>query len=435
MNASSSPQAHRSRLNRRVVALFLAFMLLHQADRLLIGPLKEPISRDFGLNNFQFGLVISGALLVSTILYPIWGVLYDRYARPKLLALASFIWGSTTWLSALAPTYPTFLITRASTGIDDSSYPGLYSLVADYFPPERRGRVYGLLQTAQPLGYLIGMVLALTLGQLIGWRPLYYLTGALGIVLAILIWRGVPEVPRGRSEPEFADLVEVPQFRFSWPAVRNVLQRPTMWFIFAQGFAGVFPWNVLTYFFFDYLASERGYTPLQVLGIMGSVVILLSLGYTLGGYLGDRWFRQRVQGRVLAAILGIFLGMVFLGTALRLPVTQSTPFVILVLLSALFMPFAAPNVLATIYDVTVPEVRSTAQAVEYFIENIGAATAPALAGWLADQTSLGFAMFMVVVGAWTLCLLLYLGALFTLPGDVQSLRQEMQHRAATSQAA
>jgi len=52
------------------------------------------------------------------------------------------------------PTYPAFVVTRASTGIDDSSYPGLYSLISDYFGPTMRGKVYGLLQLSQPLGYM-----------------------------------------------------------------------------------------------------------------------------------------------------------------------------------------------------------------------------------------------------------------------------------------
>ena len=85
-----------------VLLIFFVFMLLHQTDRLLIGPLKGPISGDFQISNTQFGMVISGALVVGTILYPIWGYLYDRFARSKLLALTSSIWGSTTWLSAIA---------------------------------------------------------------------------------------------------------------------------------------------------------------------------------------------------------------------------------------------------------------------------------------------------------------------------------------------
>src|SRR4030065_2391895 len=124
-----------------VVAVFFAFMLLHQSDRLLIGPLTTPIMETYGINEVQMGYVFSGALLVSALLDPIWGYLYDRYARAKLLALASFIWGSTTWLSAIAPTYPIFVASRASTGIDDSSYPGLYSLISDYFGPSVRGKM------------------------------------------------------------------------------------------------------------------------------------------------------------------------------------------------------------------------------------------------------------------------------------------------------
>ena len=157
-----------SRYRWFVVVVFFLFMLLHQTDRLMIGPMQETIEQEFGIDDQQWGLINSGALLVGTVLYPLWGYLYDRFARPRLLALASFIWGLTTWVSAIAPTFRSFLFTRASTGIDDSAYPGLYSLVADYFGPNLRGKVYGLLQLAQPLGYLIGMLLVLMVAWVVG---------------------------------------------------------------------------------------------------------------------------------------------------------------------------------------------------------------------------------------------------------------------------
>ncbi len=106
-----------------VVIIFSLFMLLHQTDKLLIGSLQLPISETFKLNDFQWGLINSGALIVGTILYPIWGYLYDKYSRAKLLALASFVWGATTWLSSIVKTYPAFLATRSSTGIDDFCLP------------------------------------------------------------------------------------------------------------------------------------------------------------------------------------------------------------------------------------------------------------------------------------------------------------------------
>ncbi|MBC8332334.1 MAG: MFS transporter, partial [Anaerolineae bacterium] len=231
-------------------------MLLHQSDKLLIGPLTPNIIAEFGITKTQMGAVLTGALIVGTVLYPLWGYLYDRFARAKLLALASFIWGCTTWLSAIVRTYPGFLAARASTGIDDSSYPGLYSLIADYFGPSLRGKIYGLLQLTQPIGYLLGMILALMLAPSIGWRSVFYITGGSGILLAILIFFFVKEVPRGQAEPEFKGLEVIGQYRFSWEQARAVFKKRTMWFIFLQGFAGVFPWNVITYWFFTYLAEE-----------------------------------------------------------------------------------------------------------------------------------------------------------------------------------
>ncbi|MBN2044814.1 MAG: MFS transporter [Anaerolineales bacterium] len=424
----------KPRYRWNVVVIFFFFMLLHQTDKLLIGPLKGPISEEFHITNTQFGMVISGALIVGTVLYPIWGYLYDRFARAKLLALASFIWGATTWLSAIVRTYGGFVATRASTGIDDSSYPGLYSLVADYFEPTTRSKVYGILQLSQPIGYLLGMVLALMVAPGLGWRNVFYITGGLGIVIAVLIFFGVKEMPRGKSEPEFSGMEEITTFKFSWNEAKAIFKKKTMWFIFGQGFAGVFPWNVITYFFFDYLAKERGYDENAVLFTMAPIVLILASGYFVGGALGDWAFKRNRKGRILVSSTGVIMGAVFLLLALNTPVENRTQFFILMSATAIFMPLSSPNVLATIYDVTVPEVRSTAQSVEYFIENSGAAFAPILAGIIADAFNMGTAILWVSVSAWVVCFLIYLGALLFIDNDIQALRDEMGKRAAAEQA-
>jgi MFS family permease len=427
-----------------VVLVFFFFTLLHQTDKLMIGSLQIPVSKTFNLNDLQWGLVNTGALIVGTLFYPIWGYLYDRFARPTLLALASFIWGATTWLSSLVKTYPQFLGTRSSTGIDDSAYPGMYSLVADYFVPKVRGKVYGLLQLAQPLGYLLGMILALMIAPMLegkffhleGWRSIFLITGFLGIIMAVVIYFGIKEVPRGQSEPEFAGLDEIGQTRFNWPALKDALKKRTMWFVFLQGFAGVFPWNVITYFFFGYLMLERGYDNTSALLTMGPVVIILAAGYFVGGALGDWLFKRTLKGRILISSVGVLLGAFFLFLALRTPVADKTTFFIFMSLTAIFMPFSSPNVISTIFDITLPEVRSSAQAVEYFVENSGAALAPTLAGAIALAAgSKQFAIMTVCVTAWLLCFCLYLGALFFVDKDIKSLRTQLASRAAQNKAA
>lgn len=417
-----------------VVVIFFAFMLLHQSDKLLIGPLTPDIIKEFNITKTQMGAILTGALIVGTLLYPIWGYLYDRFARAKLLALASFIWGATTWLSAVVRTYPAFLGTRASTGIDDSAYPGLYSLIADYFGPQMRGKIYGILQLAQPLGYLAGMLLALMVAPSIGWRSVFYLTGSLGIVLAVLIFFGVKEMPRGQAEPEFEGMEDITQFHFSWEAARDVIRKRTMWFIFLQGFAGVFPWNVITYWFFTYLEEERNYDANSVLFTMAPVILILAAGYFVGGALGDWLFKRTHKGRIIVSSIGVLMGAVFLFLALETPIEARGTFFILMVLTAIFMPLSSPNVISTVYDITLPEVRSTAQAVEYFIENGGAALAPLMAGIIADATNLHTAILTISITAWLLCFLLYLGALFFIDGDINTLRTQMVKRATQEKA-
>lgn len=416
-----------------VVAVFFFFMLLHQSDKLLIGTLTPNIMATFGITMTQMGAVSTGALIVGALFYPIWGYLYDRYARAKLVALASFIWGATTWLNALAPTYPAFLATRSSTGIDDSSYPGIYSLVSDYFEPKMRGKVNGLLQVAMPLGFLLGMILALALRDTIGWRGVFYITGTLGILLAFVIFFVVKEPARGSSEPELADMELMGTYRFSWPIARGLFKKRTLRLLFLQGFFGVFPWNVISYWFFTYLEKERGYSGAALFVTMGLAVIVLALGYPLGGALGDALFKRTPRGRAIVATIGILTGAVLLIITLSVPAANQGLFLILLALTALFIPFSAPNVVSTVFDVTLPEVRSTAMSIQYFIESAGAALAPLIAGFIADRSSLQTSILLICVSAWLVCGVVFATLIRLVPRDIDVLRGQMRARAEEEQ--
>jgi len=425
----------KSRYRWFVVVMFFFFMLLHQADRLLIGPLTTPIMEEFRIDEAKMGLVSSFAILVAAIMYPVWGYLYDRYARAKLIALASFIWGSTTWLNAIAPNYTTFLITRSSTGIDDSSYPGIYSLLADYFGPTIRGKVYGLIETAMPLGYMLGMILATLLRDTLGWRKVFILTGSLGILLAIVLFFGLREPTRGRAEPEMADLDRVPSYHFDRKVALELLRRKSLLFLFAQGFFGVFPWQVITFWFFRFLETERGFSTGETTSVMMVAILALSAGYFVGGSIGDFFFKRDYRGRALTGATGVLLGAILLTITLRIPAGQLLPFMIFMCLTGLTMSIAAPNVQATIHDVAEPEVRSTAQATLSFIENIGSAVAPALAGYIAVRSSLGNAILTICVSTWLVCAFLFLGVARYIRQDAERLRRVMRERAEATVAA
>lgn len=419
-----------------VVLIFFIFMLLHQTDKLLINPMAAQIYDEWGLTDTQWGAISTAALVIGAIFYPLWGYLYDRYSRGKLLSLASFIWGATTWLSAIAPSYNAFLVTRASTGVDDSSYPGLYSLIADYFSPEKRGKIYGLLQLTQPLGYMAGLILATTFAVTTGWRNVFFLTGGLGVVLSIVIFFTVKDIPRGTSEPEFDSVEEVGNFRFEWSKVKDVFKKRSLLFMYLQGFFGVFPWNTITSFIFIYLADERGYLESEVLMTMAPAILILAAGYPVGGALGDHFFKKNKKGRVLVAMTGVLMGAVLLFITLNAPLGNKLAFGILLAFTAFFIPFASPNVTSTVNDIALPEIRSTALAIQYFIESSGAALSPLIPGILADAlrrssdpSPRGTAMLLICISTWLLCGLFFFLTSRIITGDINELHVELDERA------
>jgi MFS transporter, Spinster family, sphingosine-1-phosphate transporter len=418
-----------------VIAIFFGFMLLHQIDMLLIGPLTSSVIDTFKITYTQMGLVTTGALVVGTVLYPIWGWLYDRFSRAKLLALAAFIWGSTTWLGAIAPTYPLFVAARATTGIDDSSYPGIYSLVSDYFEPGKRGKIYGLLEISSPLGYLIGMVMAMFLGGVIGWRGVFYITGSLGLLVAALMFFFLKEAPRGQAEPEMQGMETITLRKFSWKAAFDMFKRPTLIMLFIQGFFGSFPWNVIAFWFFVYLEKERGYSSDAILFTMAPAVIIMAAGYPAGGALGDWLFKKNMRGRMFVSAFGVIAGAILLLFTMNIGMNQNLLFMIMLCATGFFVPFASTNVVSTVFDITLPEVRSTANAVEKVIEGAGAMLAPLITGIIADKTSLKNAIIILCVGAWLICFAFFISVIALVPRDIDKMRNVMAERARLEKAA
>jgi len=226
-----------------------------------------------------------------------------------------------------------------------------------------------------------------------------------------------------------AGLEQVGVYRFDLKQLRGLLRKRSLVLLFVQGFFGVFPWKVLTYWFFRYLETERNYTTAQATTTMMVAILALSSGYFIGGMLGDYLFRRTPRGRVIVAIAGVVLGAISLVVALSVPSENQTLFMVLMAVTGVLMPFAAPNVVSTVYDVTPPEVRSTALAGLNFMEVLGSATAPFLAGVIAVQSSLHNAILIISTSAWILCAIFFVGVAYLVPRDISTLRALMQDRA------
>jgi hypothetical protein len=110
--------------------------------------------------------------------------------------------------------------------------------------------------------------------------------------------------------------------------VKDVFKKKSLVLLFLQGFFGVFPWNTIIAFIFIYLSEERGYLESEVLMTMAPAVIILALGYPIGGALGDHFFKKSKKGRVMVALTGVLTGALLLFITLNIPTSARLLFVI-----------------------------------------------------------------------------------------------------------
>jgi predicted MFS family arabinose efflux permease len=121
------------------------------------------------------------------------------------------LWSLATAATGLTQNFWQLALARVSVGIGEAGgSPPSHSLVSDYFPPERRARALGIVSAGGSAGVLAGLFIGGHLGELIGWRATFYVVGAAGVLLALVIRFTVREPPRGRYDPEGATRTQPP---------------------------------------------------------------------------------------------------------------------------------------------------------------------------------------------------------------------------------
>ncbi len=189
--------------------LFLGYLAAFM-DRSILTLLVVPIEKDLGLNNVQLG-VLQGLAFVT--FYVLMGLplafAIDRINRRNVVAAGIGFWSVMTCFSGLARSFNGFFLARVGVGAGEGTIlPGATSLVADYFPPAKRGRALGLFASGIYLGNSLSLIGAgVLLGHLQGrithlgffgdlkpWQMVLLVAGLTGlpVALAALFMREPP---------------------------------------------------------------------------------------------------------------------------------------------------------------------------------------------------------------------------------------------------
>ena len=375
-----------------VLAFLSGVNLLNYIDRQILYAVFPPIQAELGLSDTQLGLLASAFMWVYLSTAPVFGLLADRWSRPRLMAWGVGIWSVATAFSGMVRTHAQLVFGRAAVGIGEASYGAVApAMLSDYFPPERRGRALAAFSMAIPAGSALGYLLGGILEQTAGWRAAFFVVAVPGLLLAWSVGRlseperggaeGRIRAATGRSAPRAVDYVELLRTR---SYVLNCLAMTAM--TFAVG--GLAAWVP------TYLTRVRGMELAQANLTFGVLTLISGVGGTVaGGWIGDRLLTRVRSAYFLVSGVGMALSVPCAAAVIL--VEDRTWVLIAIFLAEVFIFLNTGPLNAIIANVSRPEVRATAYAVNIFIIHaLGDAVSPTVVGMVSDRVGLAAAFWI-----------------------------------------
>ncbi|HUL02317.1 MAG TPA: MFS transporter [Gemmatimonadales bacterium] len=379
-----------ARLARRGLIVLTAINLVNYLDRYVPAALGPSLRAALSLSDTQFGLLTSGFIVVYMLAAPVFGALGDRGARPRLIALGIFAWSLATALGGLAWSFASLLAARAAVGIGEAAYGTIApTLLADYYAPPLRGRIFSVFYAAIPIGSALSYVLSGQLDAHFGWRSAFLVAGFPGVLLALLAL-GLEDPPRGARETEAL----VPPSRGAYGTLAH--NRPYV--LTVLGYAAyTFALGGMAAFMPMFLTRVRGLPAgTATAGFGGILVVTGFVGTAIGGWIGDSLLRYTRQAYLwvsgVATVAAAPLVLVGL-TSPTPPVYWGSIVAAEVLLFASTGPINS-----AIINAVAPSIRATAVAASILAIHIfGDVPSPTILGALSDHTSLGQAVLIIPV--------------------------------------
>ncbi len=295
--------------------ILFALNLVDEFDIQAFAILGPNIKDAFGLSNAGLGGLRAAAALAGLFI-PIIGFLGDRSNRVRLAWIGAAVWGCFAIGTGLVPATMVGLLAFMRFGSGTAKLvngPVHTSLLADYYPPQIRGRVFGFHRSGDAWAAILGPALAGLIAYALGWRYAFFL---LAIPTFFFVWltlrlkepvRGITDDPDAATEVAQEDAVPFAR------AVRWLYSVPTLKRMFVGAFCtglGGIAYGTYSSVYLDevFKVDELGR------GIIASAGAPFALvAFVIGGRITDRLIRTKTMAHVT-----MFFGFSIVGLAVTL---------------------------------------------------------------------------------------------------------------------
>ena len=372
-----------------VVAVLVVAFTFSFIDRQILSLLVQPMKRDLAISDFEMSLLqgFAFAIFYTLVGLPI-GRMVDSKRRVTIISIGVLVWSVMTALCGTARMYWQLFIYRMGVGVGEAALsPAAYSMLADYFRPERMGFALGVYS----MGVYIGAGLALIIGaqvisavgtaemttlpivgEVYPWQIVFFAVGLPGILVAL--WTATIKEPerRGHMRVEIdangaekhAALPFKEVVAFMWANRKTLAAHNVCNALAAMMAYGVAAWVP------TFLLRTHGWSIVDAGVYYGTIIMIFgTAGVVVGGWAGDKVTSSgRDNGRLLVMALGSFAVAPF---ALFYPLVDNVPLALTLLCgSTFFSTFAMAPGAAAIQELMPNQMRGFASAVLIFVINI-----------------------------------------------------------------
>jgi len=288
-------------LNLMAFVVFATSLFMRSVD-----PVIPQIASGLNVEPTTAALLSTGFTLPYALIQPVLGALADMFSKTRLISICMLILGLTTIACGFATNFETLMTLRVLAGITAGGvFPIALAVAGDRVPVAQRQVAIGKLLFAAMSGNLLGASGAGVIGDLIGWRGVFFATGAIDLIalmLAIPGFRGMNETP-GRFDlssfiPNYRAVFGNPLAKYCFGAV----------FLEAIFLFGVFPYMAV-------LLRSEGVTRASIAGVVIAGFGVGGLIYTI---MVSRLLNSFGERRLMAAG-GMLMAFGLVVIALRMP--------------------------------------------------------------------------------------------------------------------
>lgn len=276
--ASAAAATTRANFRWRVLIWLLIGGIINYLDRANLAIAAPGMIHDLGLTRTQIGLLGTVFAWTYAVMQLPAGWIIDRFGAKRAYAVGMIWWSVATWLTGVVGSIAGLVVMRVLLAVGEAPcWPTSAKITAAWFPAKERGFATGIWDSSSKWGPALAPAVLVALMIAFGWRSLFHVTGAIGIVFAglfLLLYRN-PMQSKRLSREEFAyieaggggheqSLANAP---IKW---RSLFASQSVWGMILGYFCAIWLWNLFLVFLPLYLL-DRFHITLVQLGLYASI--------------------------------------------------------------------------------------------------------------------------------------------------------------------